>query len=102
MAITSNTTKTIGKTSTVLMDRCEATKKNMKTLIRKAGVTGTPVMEKVYIPMIPGSKDDVQYVGLNGVDFYFLRGQYHDVPKEVAAILKDCGIVPVDNAEQKG
>lgn len=101
MAITNNTTKTIGKTSTVLADRCEKTAKNMKSLIKKAGVTGTPVMEKVYIPMIPGSKDDVVFVGINGVDFYFMRGQYHEVPKEVAEVLKNCGIVPEDNTEKK-
>lgn len=101
MAIVSNTTKSIGKTSTVLSDKCEATAKNMKTLIKKAGVKGEPKMERVYIPMIPGSKDDVVYVGLNSVDFHFMRGQYHDVPAEVAEILKNCGVVPNDNAASK-
>lgn len=101
MAIMNNTTKTIGKTSTVLADRCEKTAKNMKVLIKKAGVKTEPVMEKVYIPMIPGSKDDVVFVGINGVDFYFMRGQYHEVPKEVAEVLKNCGIVPEDNTAKK-
>ena len=80
MAIMNNTTKTIGKTSTVLADRCEKTAKNMKALIKKA---------------------DVAFVGINGVDFYFMRGQYHEVPKEVAEVLRNCGIVPEDNTAKK-
>ena len=90
MAITTNTTKSIKKASTVLATKCEDTKKNMTALAKKAGIK-TPEMVATLIPKIPGSNDDVLFVGLNGVNFYFLRGESVEIPKQLVEILKNTG-----------
>lgn len=83
-----NTTSSIRYASTVLGKRCEETKKNMSALAKK--VYGkTPVeMEKVYIPNIPGMKDDVLFAAVNGVKFYFMRGETVEMPKAIADVLR--------------
>jgi hypothetical protein len=90
MAITTNTTKSIKKASSVLSPKCEATKKNMAALAKKAGIK-TPKMVATMIPRIPGSDDDVMFVGLNGVSFYFMRGESVEVPEQIVEILKNTG-----------
>lgn len=84
-----NTTSSIRYASTVLGKRCEETKKNMSALAKK--VYGkTPVeMEKVYIPNIPGMKDDVLFAAVNGVKFYFMRGDTVEMPKAIADVLRN-------------
>ena len=90
MAIKTNTTRTVERTSSALMSKCEATEKNMTQLMAKAGCAGAE-MKSVTLAQIPGSKDDVQYVGLNGADFYFLRGRACQMPEPVYEILKHTG-----------
>lgn len=90
MAITTNTTKSIKKASSVLAPKCEATKKNMAALAKKAGIK-TPKMVATMIPRIPGSDDDVMFVGLNGVGFYFMRGESVEIPEELVELLKNTG-----------
>ena len=90
MAITTNTTKSIKKASSVLSPKCEATKKNMAALAKKAGIK-TPKMVAPMIPRIPGSDDDVMYVGLNGVGFYLMRGESVEIPEELVELLKNTG-----------
>ena len=90
MAITTNTTKSIKKASSVLSPKCEATKKNMAALAKKAGIK-TPKMVATMIPRIPGSDDDVMFVGLNGVGFYFMRGDSAEIPEELVELLKNTG-----------
>ena len=90
MAIKTNTTKTVERTSSALMGKCEATEKNMAQLMERAGCAGAE-MKRVMLPLVPGSKDDVQYVGLNGTDFYFLRGKVCQMPEPVYEILKNTG-----------
>ena len=90
MAIKTNTTQTIEKASGALMDKCEETQKNMSRLMGQAGCAGGK-KEKVFLPLIPGCRDDVVFVGLNGVGFYFLRGKTVDMPSAVAAILRNTG-----------
>jgi len=90
MAVKMNTTQTVEKTSSALLGKCEATKKNMKSLMEKAGCKDNE-MVKVFLPLIPGCKDDVAFVGLNGVSFYFLRGKTVEMPEAVAKILKNTG-----------
>ena len=85
-----NTTKTLEKTSTVLSGKCDATRKNMERLMREAGCPGAK-LEKVMIPQIPGCKDDVVFVGLNGVSFYFMRGQMVEMAEPLAEILRSTG-----------
>lgn len=90
MAITTNTTKSIKKASSVLSPKCEATKKNMAALAKKAGIK-TPKMVMTMIPRIPGSDDDVMFVGLNGVGFYFMRGESVEIPEQIVELLKNTG-----------
>lgn len=87
-----NTTKSIRKTSTVLGDKCQYTKQNMKKLMTAAGAPEYKTV-KTMIPRIPGSDDDVVFVGLNGVKFYFLRGESIDMPEPVAEILRNTGTI---------
>ncbi|MBQ2991324.1 MAG: hypothetical protein IJD60_08565 [Clostridia bacterium] len=88
MAVNTNTTRSVRRTSTVLAGKCEATQKNMKRLARQAGCAEDVKMEKITIPMHPGDKDDVAFVSLNGADFYFKRGEPATMPQPVAAILR--------------
>lgn len=90
MAVNTNTSKTVGKASTTLCKRCENTEKNIKKLMADAGCK-TYETVSTRIPMIPGSKDDVLFVGLNGVSFYFLRGKTIEVPKPLLEILENSG-----------
>ena len=87
-----NTTKSIRKTSTVLGDKCQYTKQNMKKLMTAAGAPEYKTV-KTMIPRIPGSDDDVVFVGLNGVKFYFLRGESIDMTEPVAEILRNTGTI---------
>ena len=92
MALTTNTTKTVSKSSTVLGGKCEATQKNMAKLMQEAGCPQAKKV-KTMIPNIPGCKDDVVTVGLNGTTFYFLRGKSVEVPEPVLEIMQNCGMV---------
>ena len=90
--INTNTTRSIRKTSTVLGEKCESTRKNMKKLMATAGAPEYKTV-KTMIPRIPGSEDDVVFVGLNGVKFYFLRGESVDMPEPIAEILRNTGTI---------
>ena len=90
MAIKMNTTQTIERASSALAAKCEMTEKNMDKLLAQAGCAGCK-KERVLLPLVPGSKDDVQYVGLNGVDFYFLRGKSVLMPAPLKEILASTG-----------
>lgn len=90
MAIKTNTTKTIERASSALAAKCEMTEKNMDKLMAQAGCSGCK-KERVMLPLVPGSKDDVQFVGLNGVSFYFMRGRSVEMPVPLAEILRNTG-----------
>ena len=83
-----NTTTSIKRASTVLGKRCEETKKNMAALAKKVYGKAAVEMEKVPIPNIPGMKDDVLFAAVNGVKFYFMRGETVDMPKAIADVLR--------------
>lgn len=85
-----NTTKSMERTSTVLASKCAETEKNLDKLMADAGCAKYEA-EAVTLPMAPGSKDDVMFVGLNGVSFYFLRGKKVNMPKPLLEILKNTG-----------
>lgn len=93
MALNTNTSTSIKKTSNVLGYECEKTKNNLTKLLTNAGVKDAAKVEKVKttIPMIPGSEDDVEFVGLNGIGFYFKRGELIDMPKPLFDILHNAG-----------
>ena len=90
MAIKTNTSKTISRASEALGERCEETQKDLRRLMERAGCKDAPCT-KVLLPLIPGSSDDVQYVGLNGADFYFMRGRAVMIPAPLVEILKNTG-----------
>lgn len=91
MAIKTNTTKSIKKTSSVLAKKCEATQKNLKKLCLAAGLGEDAKIVKTVLPKVPGSDDDVQYAGLNCVDFWFMRGEQVGIPEAVLKMLQSCG-----------
>jgi len=72
------------------MDKCEETMRNMDQLLARAGCSGAK-KETVTLPLIPGSRDDVVFVGLNGVSFYFLRGRSLEMAAPLAEILRNTG-----------
>lgn len=88
-----NTTSSVGLASTVLGKKCEETKKNMDKLAKSVYKTEEVKMETVSIPKIPGLKDDVITAELNGVKFYFLRGDKVKMPVAVANLLRNCGYI---------
>jgi len=89
MAVKTNTTQSINRTSTVLGVKCEETQKNLKKLCKIAGCADDVKIETITIPQIPGSSDDVIYAGLNGADFYFLRGTTVKMPEPVRKLLQN-------------
>ena len=92
MSVTMNTTKSMERTSTVLSGKCGQTIREMKRMMAEAGCAQYE-SEKITIPNIPGCKDDVVFVGLNGVGFHFLRGQEIDMPKPLGEILRNTGTI---------
>ncbi len=85
-----NTITTMKMASSALQDKLEATKTNIKKMMARAGVE-TYKTVKVNIPKIPGDGDDVQFVGLNGVNFHFMKGTTIDMPEPLYNLLRDCG-----------
>ena len=61
-------------------------------LMKDAGCDGAKKV-KTLIPNIPGSKDDVVMVGLNGVAFYFMRGKSVEIPEPVLEIMQNCKMI---------
>lgn len=93
MALNTNTSRSVQKASTVLGEKAKKTAENMDKLLKQAGCTGT--MQKTTVPIIrnPGDKDDIVFIGLNGVPFYFQRGQSVAMPEPLLEIALSCGIV---------
>lgn len=86
-----NTTTSVTKASTALGEKCENTKKNMEKLAKELYKTGEVKMETINVPHIPGLKDDVIFAQVNGVSFWFKRGDKVKMPAAVADMLRDCG-----------
>lgn len=83
-----NTSKTINTASYAYAAELEDTRKNLKVKCQKLGIDMKDV-EKVRIPRVAGSGDDVVVVFLNGVSFYFLRGELYSLPPAIVAILEN-------------
>lgn len=94
MAITTNTRKTLTRSSTVLAPKCEETQRNLDKLLEKAGVKPPFRKALVPIPTVPGDKDDVIFVSINGAKFYFQRGKAVTVPEVVMMQMVNCGMFP--------
>lgn len=94
MSIKTNTTQTIDRASTVLMDKVEKTMTNMNTLLARAGMRDKALRDariKVEIPVGESPKDDILYIGFNTVDFYFKRGAFVDMPLPLVEIAANSG-----------
>lgn len=85
-----NTTETMKKTSSVLDNKCKMTQDNLEKLMADALCSQDKVIETM-LPLIPGSKDDVVFAGLNGTSFYFKRGERVKMPESVRKILHNAG-----------
>lgn len=94
MGITTNTTRSLERSSTVLAPKCEETQKNMDKLLAQAGCTGRTKKVLIPIPTIPGQKDDVIFTAINGAKFYFQRGKAVQVPEPVMQQMVNCGLFP--------
>ena len=90
MAVKMNTSQTIERASTALGEKAEKTQKNLKALAARAGCGADPVIE-VEIPMGAAPKDDILFIGLNTVSFYFKRGTIAKMPLSVAEIAANTG-----------
>ena len=75
-----NTTATSKKASTVLAPKCEYTKQNMKRLMTQAGFKTYETVPTIFSAYASSAGDDVVYMGINGVGFYFMRGVDIDLP----------------------
>ena len=96
MAIKTNTTNTIDRASTVLMDKVEKTQENMNALLARAGMRDKALREarmNVEIPVGAAPKDDILYIGFNAVDFYFKRGTFVEMPLPLVEIAANCGVI---------
>lgn len=85
-----NTTSSIKKASTTLGKKCENTLENMKQLMKSAGVAEYKTV-KVLIPKNFNGDDDVLFIGLNGVGFYFKRNTSVNLPEPLLEILQNTG-----------
>lgn len=88
-----NTTRSLSRASTVMGARCEETKADMAQLTKALMGGAKAEMETVSIPNIPGVKDDVIFCAVNGVKFYFLRGDTVEMPKAVFEVLRNTGTI---------
>lgn len=86
-----NTITSMKKASSALKEKCDATKANIKKLMAQAGVETYKTI-KVNIPKFPGEGDDVQFIGMNGVNFYFMKGETIDMPDPLYNQLHNCGV----------
>ena len=75
-----NTTRTSKKASTMLAPKCEYTQKNMKRLMTQAGFKTYETVPTIFSRGGSTEGDDVVYMGINGVPFYFMRGVDIDLP----------------------
>ena len=84
-----NTTATMKKTSAMLSGKCKKTQENLKKLMADAGCADGEVV-KVSLPLAPGSRDDVVFAGLNGVSFYFKRGETVELAEPLVELMENC------------
>jgi len=92
-----NTSKTISISSMgALAKKIANTEKNMDKLLAKAGCKDPSAVKRIpiVIPLEPGSKDDVLYLGLNEANFYFKRGVSVMMPEPLLRQAVRCGVIP--------
>ncbi len=86
-----NTTKSMKKASTQLEGKIEKTRESMDALLAQAGCKGAKKV-KTRIPLNPATpNDDVLFLGLNGVNFYFKRGETVELAEPLVELMENCG-----------
>lgn len=88
MAIKMNTTESVKNPSNALEKKLKKTEEELSVLAARAGCKADTMIE-VEIPS--SGNDDVLYVGLNAVDFYFKRGTIVTMPLAVAEVAANSG-----------
>jgi hypothetical protein len=81
------------KASTVLGGRIAATKKNIKKMMADAGCPEYKTVKVLFSNVAAASGDDVVTLGLNGIVFYFKRGESVDLPQPLAEIASNCYMI---------
>lgn len=91
-----NTTKTVSDTYSAQKNKVENTTKNMNKLLEKMGCKNPSKIKRVtlVIPLVPGSKDNVLFLGINGAKFYFKRGEAVNMPEPLLRFAVECGEIP--------
>lgn len=85
-----NTTKSMKKASTQLEGKIQKTRDNMDALLAQAGCKGAKKV-KTRIPLsLVTPNDDVLYLGLNGVGFYFRRGETVELAEPLVELMENC------------
>lgn len=86
-----NTTESMKKLSVALADKLDYTRENMDRLLEKAGCDKDTKKVRTRIPLNPFNKnDDVLYMGINGVSFYFKRGETMMLAEPLVEQLENC------------
>jgi len=83
-------TKNFTKASEALEGKIKKTEKEMKKKMADAGVPEYKTV-KVLVPRSINQNDDVLTIGLNGEQFYFLRGTSVNMPEPLVEILQNTG-----------
>ena len=85
-----NTTKSMKKASTQLEGKIEKTRESMDALLAQAGCKDAKKV-KTRIPLNPATpNDDVLFLGLNGVSFYFKRGETVELAEPLVELMENC------------
>ena len=87
-----NTTQSMKKLSNAYADKIEYTEKNMDALLSKAGCAKDVKKTRTRVPFNPfNQNDDVLFLALNGVNFYFRRGETVMLADPLAELMGNCG-----------
>ena len=85
-----NTTQSMKKASTQLGGKIQKTKDGMDALLAQAGCRDAKRV-KTRIPLSPVTpNDDVLYLALNGVSFYFKRGETVMLAEPLIELMENC------------
>ena len=97
MAVKTNTSTSVMNTAYgALAKKVKNTTENMDKLLMKMGCKNPADVKRVpmIIPEVPGSKDDVLFLGINGAKFYFKRGESVLMPEPLLRLAVDCKEIP--------
>ena len=85
-----NTTKSMKKASVQLEGKIQKTRDNMDALLAQAGCKGAKKVKTRSPLSLVTPNDDVLYLGLNGVGFYFRRGETVELAEPLVELMENC------------